>query len=88
MRLDLEHTKDTLHQCPRCSKYALVQRDADKFYCLWCHFNRDVSDSGGAISAVTIIAFFIFLLLVVSSASESNSPAPVQPALQEQVVFP
>lgn len=85
MRLDLDRTRDTLHQCPRCSKYALVQRDTDKFHCLWCHFDRDVSDSSGAASAAVIIGFFIFLLLIISSASESNSPAPVQPVLQEQV---
>ncbi|NJL21635.1 MAG: hypothetical protein HC895_13760 [Leptolyngbyaceae cyanobacterium SM1_3_5] len=62
----------------------MVQRDTDKFHCLWCHFDRDVSDSSGTISAVTIIGFFIFLLLVISSASESNSPAPTQPVLQEK----
>lgn len=88
MRLDLDRTRETLHQCPRCSKHALVQRDTDKFYCLWCHFNRDVSDSGGTISAVTIIAFFIFLLVVVSSASESNLPTPAEPASPEQVALP
>ncbi len=61
-----ERGKEPFHQCPKCSKQSLVQRDNDRFDCLWCGFRRDLSETGNSsiLGWITLPLGLLLLLLL------------------------
>lgn len=55
--------KDPFYPCPKCSKNALVQRDLDRYYCLWCGFKKDISEGESRGSGISFGLLLILLLL-------------------------
>ena len=83
--------KDPFYPCPKCSKNALVQRDLDRYYCLWCGFRKDISEgesqgSGiGLVLLLILLALFAPVLQGVASLLQSPyvEPGYVDPALRQ-----
>lgn len=61
MQLQTKNTMD----CPKCRKKGLVERFPNHYHCLWCDFQKDLSEpeSGGLLPLLEI-AFLILLLLL------------------------
>lgn len=67
MRDDLLQTKfeTSMHQCPNCSKNALIQLDIDKYRCLWCGFSRDFSvQTTGSFEGVLAVLSTVGLIML------------------------
>lgn len=50
-------------ECPRCGKRVLVRRGEGRYHCLWCGFNRDISEPEEIMQAFW--AFVLAILIVV-----------------------
>lgn len=68
MSLDI-YQHDAL-ECPRCGKRTLVQKSQNRYQCLWCHFQRDLSGPGlgggdwlAPIPALVLAALIMLMLL-------------------------
>lgn len=60
----LLETKDPL-ECPKCGKKVLVQQGSDRYRCLWCGFDRDLSEPEvGGILPFLAIGTLILLILI------------------------
>ncbi|MBD1849266.1 hypothetical protein [Leptolyngbya sp. FACHB-711] len=51
-------------ECPQCSKQTLYQRNADKFVCLSCSFQRDLSKPKEKSFLPTLLMLLTLIVLV------------------------
>jgi ribosomal protein L37E len=60
MNQEFLEIRNTLPECPRCGKSSLAQLSRNKYQCLWCGFNRDLSEPEwtGVILISGLIGFF------------------------------
>lgn len=78
MKPELLETRNLLQECPKCGKRSLAQKGRDRYHCLWCGFDRDISRSEGAniffIAAIFIVALITFLAYQTYSQTTELSP--------------
>ncbi|MBE9179465.1 hypothetical protein IQ268_12920 [Oculatella sp. LEGE 06141] len=53
-----------LHQCPNCSRQALVQQNSNQFYCLSCGFRQDTAELR-TIDYPSLVAILLLFGLIV-----------------------
>lgn len=57
-------TKGTM-ECPKCGKKGLVERHPDNYHCLWCGFQKDLSEpEPSGLLALLAIAFLVLFFLL------------------------
>jgi ribosomal protein S27AE len=84
--VEMSEMPQPLHECPNCSKQALVQRSPDKYHCIWCGFSKDLSappesPSGSAIAFfwAILLAICLFFLSQVNAGGDLQDSSPSSP---------
>lgn len=87
MSHEVHEYHDTMHECPKCGKRALTRVGEGRFHCIWCGFQRNISDGEhsymggplGGLALVSLLVVFVVSLIRPEVTSPSLDPSASSP---------
>jgi transposase-like protein len=73
---------DIMCDCPKCGKHALARRGEGHYHCIWCGFQRNISDGEHSYTMSPLGGLALAAMAIVVLASLAKADIPAQPTGQ------